>query len=226
MKSPRYNRYKVLHAAQEACTPLPDPLPKYRELGIKWDPIIERMKVLAKANKKEAKLLSAFESEIGDKLHMNDNKHLSRAVNGEWMELLTKILNAVVSAETKKKRLNCATCDPADFPVLLAVIQVMTWGAPSQMWGTPEFIMPAMGGLPYFDRPYKSPEPPPASHQAIAEKTWYLPQLAMLVTSIWPADLSLDYYEATMCHILNVDQDDDLDIDTGMVNPLGVVGMP
>jgi hypothetical protein len=225
MKSPRYNRYDVLHAAQEACLLLPVSSRKSSRLIVKWDSIVERMKVLAKANKKEAKLLSTFASEIGDKLHMHDNKHLSRAVNGEWMELLTKILNAVVSAETKKKRLNCATCDPADFPVLLAVIQVMALGAPSQMWGTPEFLIPAMVGLPDFDGPYKSPEPP-ESHQAIAEKTWYLPQLAMLVTSIWPVELGLDYYEATMCHILNVEQDDDLDIDTGMVNPLGIIGMP
>ena len=180
--------------------------------------------MLANANKKEAKLLSAFASKIADKLHMHDNKHLPRDVNGELMELLTKILNAVVSAETKKKRLNCATCDPADFPVLLAVIEVMTWGAPSQMWGTPEFVSPWVG-LPDFDGPYKSPEPP-ASHQAIADKIWYLPQLAMLVTSIWPVDLTLDYYEATMCHIRDVEQDDDLDLDTGMVNPLGVIGMP
>lgn len=225
MKSTRYTRYQVLHAAQEACTPLPDSTRKSSRLINKWDSIIERMKVLAKADKKEAKLLSTFASEIGDKLHLHDNKHLSLAVNGEWMELLTKILNSVVSAETKKKRLNCATCDPADFPVLLAVIQVMALGAPSQMWGTPEFVSPWVG-LPDFDGPYNSPEPPPASHQAIADKTWYLPQLAMLVTSIWPVELTLDYYEATMCHILDVEQDDDLDIDTGMVNPLGVIGMP
>jgi hypothetical protein len=226
MKSPFHTRLQVLTAALQVCPALANSDKKQNSVYPDWEPIIERMKVLAKADKKEAKLLSTFETKIGIKVH--DAEHMARTLNGDWMEVLSKVLNAVVSLETKKKRLNCATCDPADFPVLLAVIQAMAWGAPSQMWGNSE-ITPSFVGLPDFDRsfngPYKNPEPP-ASHRAIADKTWYRPQLIMLVTSIWPVALSLDYYESTLCHILEPGPDIFTEIETGMVSPPDIVGIP
>ena len=213
MTLPLYFRLTVLDAALKVCPALPNSHTKQSDTCLKWDPIVERMKVLAKADKKEAKLLSSFEANIGSKV--DDAEHMARALNGEWMELFSKVLNAVVSPETKKKRLNCATCDPADFPVLLVVIQAMAWGLPSQMWDASRMsdesditpiVMGMVGVDGSFEGPYKNPEPP-ASHQAIADKTWYRPQLVMLVTSIWPTDLSLDYYEATLCHILELGSD-------------------
>lgn len=123
------------------------------------------------------------------------------------MELLGKVLGAVVSAETKAKRLNSATCSPADFPVLLPVIQAIAWGAPSKMWNpsfndTERFHVGRAGPEESYGSDVRR-EAPPESHHHIAERIWYRPQLAMLVTALWPMSFGLEYYRSTLFHIIN-----------------------
>lgn len=200
MTLPQHTRQTVLRAAMEACPGLPAAPGRSHRV---WGPLVQRMQALAKPDEAGAKRLAAFGKVIGEKLDMPEQ--MAKALDGDWLELLSQVLNAVVSAKTKQERLNCATCDPADFPVLLAAIQAIAYGAPERMWRprTGDWCLPSSVGVPGPDGPPPSRrDEAPESHYEIAARTWYRPQLAMLVTSIWPKTLGLDYYESTLQHIL------------------------
>ena len=199
MTSPQHTRRIVLRAALEACPGLPAASGRSHRV---WGPLARRMQELAKPDAAGAKRLATFGKVIGEKL--DDPVQMAKVLDGDWMELFNQVLNAVVSAKTKQERLNCATCDPADFPVLLAVIQAIAYGAPERMWRPKDPEVAYVGRLDSEDRYNrgKEGEPTPESHHEIAARTWYRPQLAMLVTSIWPKTLGLEYYDSTLRHIL------------------------
>lgn len=201
-----HTRRMVLLAAQQVCPNSPEPPVSADPL---WGPLVHRMKALISATGDDAARLDRFGRDIG--LHLDDMAAMAKILDGEWMELLGKVVGSVVSAETKAKRLNCATCSPADFPVLLPVIQALAWGAPSKMWDP--LVMPhdsmVVGMMDYDRPPADLPRPrrePPRIHYDIADKTWYRPQLAMLVTALWPNLVGLAYYQSTIVHVLDPEQ--------------------
>ena len=176
-------------------------------MGMNWEQVEKRMKQLAEASPQEAHRLDTFGEMIGR--HLDNPKLVTQVIDGHWMVLLSKVLNAVVSPETKRERLNCATCAPDDFPVLLTVIQTVAYGAPASLWDPMyENYNDCELGLPEDDGPY-SPDAPTwkdqilANHEAIARKTWYRPQLVMLVSALWPKEIRHSYYESTLWHILD-----------------------
>lgn len=201
----KHTRLAILKAAMEACPGLPPATGKAHRV---WGPLVQRMLVLAKLEGDDAKQLATFGKVIGERL--DKPEAMLEVLDADWVDVLSKVLNSVVSAKTKRERLNCATCDAADVPVMLAVIQALAYGAPSRMWGATSdaFVQHGVGR----PDPEELEKTPPASHRMIAAETWYRPQLAMLVTSIWPVALSMDYYAATLDHILraeDVDEDSD-----------------
>jgi len=192
-----YSRLEVLRASLEFCKG--HSFTERKGLTT-WSLMAERIKVLVKANAEESKLMASFGSEIAQNL--DKPKEILQSLDGEWLELLSKVLNAIVSPETKRERLNCATCDPVDFPLILAVIQVLAYAAPAQMWRPSPDVQYFVGVPSPEDLRDAERNDVLASHYLIAEKTWYRPELVMLVTSIWPNSLDLEYYSSTLQHIM------------------------
>lgn len=172
-----------------------------------WELAAKRMAKLAKATPQEAYRLDTFGEMIGR--HLDNPACVTQVIDGHWMVLLSKVLNAVVSPEDKRERLNCATCTADDFPVLLSVVHAVAYGAPASLWDPMyEHYKDCEVGVPEHEGPY-SPDAPTwvdtilANHEAIARKTWYRPQLVMLVSALWPKEIRHSYYESTLWHILD-----------------------
>ncbi len=200
---PSHTRLNVIMVALRA---FPPANPVVGRVGIDWEYLARRLIVLAKLDAKDAaQMTRRFESQIANKL--DSPTDVLTSLDADWVVLLGKILDSVVSAKTKREHLSSVTCEPDDFPALLSVIQALAHAAPSRMW------VPSGGGHGGFtvgktesDKPHETPADPgetPESHHRIAERIWYRPQLAMLVTSIWPMSLGLEYYGSTLCHIMN-----------------------
>lgn len=218
---PYHTRLNVIMIALRAF-PLAEP--PVGHVGIYWESIARRLVALAKLDATDAaRMNNRFRSEIAVKL--DSPSDLLKSLDGDWVVLLGKILDSVVSPKTKREHLSSVTCEPGDFPALLAVIYALAHAAPSRMW------VPSRGDADGFtfgttesDNP---PEPragggaTPESHHRIAERIWYRPQLAMLTTAIWPMSLGLEYYDSTLCHIMNPAAPlcRDEDILDGMVMP-------
>ena len=188
-------RLAVIKAALSACKA------GSKSSKVPWPKLSERMCAIGRVEGAEGLRLASFGETFGSIL--DKPEAMIRALDAEWMELFNKVLRGVANPETKLKRLNCATCDKADFPALLTVIFALAHGAPDTMWS-------ARGGeadevLVGLIHPMEGDSYPPttAAHRAIAERTWYRPELVMLVTSLWPNELDMTYYEATLRHILS-----------------------
>lgn len=200
---PSHTRLNVIMVALRA---FPPGDAEVGHVGIDWKSVARRLIVLAKLDGKDAaRMNDKFGPEIAEKL--DSPSDLLKALDGDWAVLLGKIVDSVVSAKTKREHLSSVTCEPDDFPALLAVIHALAHAAPSRMW------VPSDGdarGFPVGQADREKPHVPqalpgatPESHHRIAERIWYRPQLAMLATAIWPMCLGLEYYGSTLCHIMN-----------------------
>lgn len=221
---PSHTRLNVIMVALRAF-PLEDSTVGH--VGIYWESIARRLVALAKLDAKDAARMNAgFGPEIAVKL--DSPTDLLKSLDGDWVVLLGKILDSVVSPKTKRDHLSSVTCEPGGFPALLALIHALAHAAPSRMWvpsdgDAREFTV----GLADYVKPHEAPPgrgATPESHHRIAERIWYRPQLAMLATAIWPMSLGLEYYGSTLCHIMNPEapicrHEDILD---GMVMPPGL----
>lgn len=200
---PSHTRLNVLMVALRA---FPPANPVVGRVGIDWEYLAHRLIVLANLNVTEAARMNyRFGPVIGKKL--DSPADVLKSLDADWVVLLGMILDSVVSTKTKREHLSSVTCDPDDFPALLAVIQALAHAAPSRMWvpsggdtwgftvGTTESDTPP--------GPEAGRDATPESHHRIAERIWYRPQLAMLATAIWPMSLGLEFYGSTLCHIMN-----------------------
>lgn len=200
---PSHTRLNVIMVALRAF-PLGDPAVGHA--GIDWESIARRLGALAKLDPEEAaRMNDRFGPEVAVKL--DSPSDILKSLDGDWVVLLGKILDSVVSAKTKREHLSSVTCEPGDFPALLAVIHALAHAAPSRMW-VPSDVDVRVITVGQTD--CKKPNEPqtvrgatPESHHRIAERIWYRPQLAMLTTAIWPMCLGLEYYGSTLCHIMN-----------------------
>ena len=164
--------------------------------------LVQRMRELAKFDAKESKRLATLGKVFG--VRIDDPGYMAKVLDGDWMILLSKVLDAVVSPQTKQRHLNCVTCDTADFPVLLSVILIMAYGSPSEMWPPRGELRKNFVGYPGSERDiWGDRDGPPASHKLIAEQIWYRPQLAMLLTSIWPRTMRIEYFGSALNHTIN-----------------------
>lgn len=204
MKENLHSRIQVLYASLEFCK---GHFYSNRNGSPSWHLMTERMKFLIKANAEESKRLAFFGSEIAENL--DQPKKIAQVLDGEWMLILSKVLHTVVSPENKRERLNCAISTPTEFPFLLTVIQAVAYGAPASLWdpvaekysnctvGMVESMDPDdSDGLDWQERIM-------AKHEAIANSSWYRPQLVMLVSSLWPKTMRHAYYGSTLEHIIN-----------------------